>query len=168
MSDRVCAAEIELQSGVLAVLRATPADLPPAEPGDVVDPLRCVLQRGHDGEHHGIARGLPLRYLGEVWACWTSGQQPSALLVFGDCPAKDPDDRDEACLLFHGHKGAHSWLLTDPDEDALRERLDAVPPQPAGALTLAARPAIQNCQHLTTEKRDGKTYCARCKRQIYL
>lgn len=168
MSDRVCAAEVELQSGVLDILRATPADLPPAGPGDVVDPLRCVLQSGHEGAHHGLARGLPLRYLGEVWASWVSGQQPSALLILGDCPAKDPDDRDEACLLFNGHAGAHSWLLTDPEEDGLRQRLDAVPAQPTGAVALATRSAIQSCEHLTTEKRGGKTYCARCKRQIYL
>jgi hypothetical protein len=165
-SGRVCGAEVELQSGVLAVLRATPGDLPPAEPGEVVDPLRCVLQCGHDGKHHGIARGLPLRCPGEVWATWSSGQQPSALLLLSDCPDVDPTDRDEACVLFNGHAGAHSWALADPDADAVRERLGLVPPQPVGAGTSTVRPVP--CAHQDTETRDGKICCARCKRQLYL
>jgi hypothetical protein len=167
MSDRVCGAEVELHREVLGVLRTTPADLPPADPGEVMDPLRCALQAGHGGEHHALARGLPLRYLGEVWARWGSGQQPQALMVFTDCPVRDPDDRDEPCLLFNGHTGAHSWLLSDPEEGELRVWLERVPAQPASSTTLT-HPAIQSCQHLKTEKRDGKTYCARCKRQIYL
>ena len=168
MSDRVCGAEVELRGEVLGVLRAMPADLPEAEPGEVSDPLRCVLQAGHDGDHHGLARGLPLRYLGEVWARWGSGQQPQALMVMSDCPVRDPDDRDEVCVLFNGHAGAHSWLLDDPEEDEFRVRLDGVPPQPAGGEAVVTHPAIQRCLHLHTEKRDGKTHCARCKRQIYL
>lgn len=168
MPDRVCGAEVELHGGVLRVLRGTPADLPRAEPGEVADPLRCVLQAGHGGEHHGLARGLPLRYLGEVWARWGSGQQPTALMVLSDCPVRDPDDRDETCLLYNGHTGAHSWLLSDPGEPELRVWLERVPTQPAGSGVLLTHPAIQGCWHLRTEKRNGKTFCARCKRQIYL
>ncbi len=26
----------------------------------------------------------------------------------------------------------------------------------------------KTCEHLKTEKRDGKTYCRTCKRQLYL
>jgi hypothetical protein len=150
------------------VLRATPADVPEAEPGDVMDPLRCVLQAGHGGAHHGLARGLPLRYLGEVWARWGSGRQPDALTVLSDCSVRDPEDRDQPCVLFNGHTGAHSWLLDDPDEDELRVWIDDVPSQPAGSGTVVTHPAIQSCQHLQTEKRDGKTHCVRCERQIYL
>lgn len=168
VSDRVCGAEVELHGEVVGVLRATPADLPRAESGEVIDPLRCVLQAGHNGEHHGLARGLPLRYFGEVWARWGSGQQPQALMVLSDCPVRDPDDRDETCLLYNGHTGAHSWLLDDPAEPELRVWLDGVPPQPSGSGMLVTHPAIQSCQHLQTEKRNGKTFCARCKRQIYL
>lgn len=144
----------------------------------MADPLRCVLESGHGGEHHGIARGLPLRYLGEVWACWASGQQPSALLVLSDCPAVDPDDRDEPCLLFNGHTGAHSWHLADmhePELDSLRVQLERVPPPPSAAPSGAAAarspalgPAAGVCMHLKTVKRNGKTYCKDCDKQIYL
>jgi hypothetical protein len=107
---------------------------------------------------------------GEVWACWESGRQPAALLTVPDCPMVDPRDRDEACVLPNGHAGAHSWALTDPDEDAVRARLDLVPPQPSCAVEAAApHPAPPKaCTHPKTEKRGGKIYCARCKRQLYL
>ena len=114
MSDRVCGAEVELGRKVLQLLRKKPADIPPAKPGEIGDPLRCVLQASHGGEHHALGRGLPLRYPGEVWVRWSSGQQPEGLMVLSDCPSVDPDDRDEPCLLFNGHAGAHSWDLDDP------------------------------------------------------
>lgn len=81
---------------------------------------------------------------------------------------RDPHERDEACLLFNGHAGAHSWLLTGPEEDASWGRSGGVPPQPRVTGTLLAEPAIHGSRHLRTEKRDGKTYCSACKRQIHL
>jgi hypothetical protein len=126
-----------------------------------------------------------------VWACWRDGGQPSGAITLPDCPAVDPDDRDEACVLFNKHAGAHSWALTDPEEDALRDRVARLPgpfgwtavaavaaaaPETAPASPAApAAPAAsgsgpqKGCEHRRTEKRsDGKKYCTRCKRQIYL
>lgn len=123
MSERVCGAELELHAAYLRALCVLPVDLPRAEPGDVFDVLRCALGAGHNGRHHGIARSLPMEHPGEVWACWDSGEQPAALLAVPDCSVVDPRDRDEACVLFDGHAGAHSWALADPDEDVLRARL---------------------------------------------
>jgi hypothetical protein len=169
VSERICGAEVELQAGYLAVLCCMPADLPAAEHGEVSDVLRCVLQAGHLARHHAIARSLPMDHDGEVWACWDSGRQPAALIAVPDCPVVAPHDRDEACVLFNGHAGAHSWGLTDPDGDAVRARLDLVPPQPAAGVEVAVvRPALpKSCRHPRTEKRQGKIYCARCKRQLY-
>ena len=182
-TPRTCGAELELQGAYLKALCVIPLDQPEAEPGDVFDVLRCALAAGHDGRHHGLARSLPMAYPGEVWACWDSGQQPAALLNFPDCCELDPRDRDEACVLFNGHAGAHSWAHADPDEDELRARLDLVPPQPSGraADVVAQRPtrpagptaptppaAPTSCEHRRIEKRDGKTYCRRCHRQIYI
>ncbi len=44
------------------------------------------------------------------------------------------------------------------------EQEDAEPPRPCppgGTRT-------QACEHLRTEKREGKTYCRTCERQLYL
>lgn len=169
---RICGAELELQAVYLKTLCVVPLDQPGAEPGDVFDLLRCALACGHDGRHHGLARSLPMAHPGEVWACWDSGRQPAALLTVPDCSALDPRNRDEACVLFDGHAGAHSWALADPDEDELRTRLDLVPPQPpARPASTATRtpPGPRTCEHRGIEKRDdGKTYCRRCRRQIYI
>ena len=116
---RVCGAELELQYVYLKALCVVPVDVPAAEPGEVFDMLRCVLEAGHPCEHHGIGRSLPMRHPGEVWASWLGGRQPTALLRLGDCPDTDPADRDNACVLFDGHPGAHSWALSDPDEEEL-------------------------------------------------
>lgn len=35
---------------------------------------------------------------------------------------------------------------------------------PRGATTTSKKP----CEHRRTEKRGGKTYCQKCKRQLYL
>lgn len=182
-TPRMCGAELELQAPYLRTLCVVPLDQPQAEPGDVFDVLRCALAAGHDGRHHGLARSLPMAYPGEVWACWDSGQQPAALLGFPDCSVPDPRDRDEACVLFNGHTGAHSWGLSDPDEDELRTRLDLVPPQPSSRSADVVAPAPPTpsgppapaaprtpttCEHRRIEKREGKTYCRRCSRQIYI
>lgn len=100
-----------------------PKGLPPAEPGEMFDPLRCVLQAGHPGEHYALARSLPLKCPGEVWGCWVSGRQPSRMSRLPDCPARSPDACADACLLPNGHVGVHSWSLSDPEEDELRARL---------------------------------------------
>jgi hypothetical protein len=168
--ERICKAELELHPAYLKAVCVLPLDLPAAEPGEICDLLSCVLAAGHQGRHHGLARSLPMGHDSEVWACWDSGQQPAALIAVPDCPVVAPHDRDEACVLFNGHAGAHSWALSDPDEDAVRARLGLVPPQPSVATeTARSHPATrQTCRHPSTEKRDGKIHCARCKRQLYL
>lgn len=123
MERRICAAEIEMLPVYRKALHVIPGDLPPAEPGEMFDPLRCVLELRHAGQHFGLARSLPLSYPGEVWACWSGGQQPSGLMVLADCPVLGPGPDGDACLLPNHHAGAHSWALTDPEEEALRARL---------------------------------------------
>lgn len=170
MSDRICGAELELQPAYLKALCVVPVELPGPEPGDVFDLLRCVLQAGHTGAHHALARALPMDHPGEIWACWPDGRQPTGLIRAADCPCLDPEDRDVACMLFNGHAGAHSWALADPDEDELRARLGLVPPQASTTADVTTtHPALRKrCSHLQIEKRGGKTHCTRCGRQIYL
>ncbi|MEN3586205.1 hypothetical protein AAH978_18895 [Streptomyces sp. ZYX-F-203] len=51
---------------------------------------------------------------------------------------------------------------------APRQERDTVPPGPAcrgGAMT---KTKTKTCEHRQTEKRDGKTYCRDCERQLYL
>lgn len=60
MKRRICAAEIEMQPVYRKALHVIPGDLPPAEPGEMFDPLRCVLELRHEGQHLGLARGLLL------------------------------------------------------------------------------------------------------------
>jgi hypothetical protein len=60
MNEHICGAEVELQRGYLTALLAPPTGLPAAEPGEIHDLLTCVLQAGHLGRHHGIARSLPM------------------------------------------------------------------------------------------------------------
>ncbi|MGW8374246.1 hypothetical protein [Streptomyces sp. ODS28] len=123
MERRVCGAHIELHPSYEAVLRVIPGNLPEAEPDEMHSALRCTLEAHAQGEHYSLARSLPTSHPAEVWACWADGQQPSGVITLPDCPAINPAHGDEACLLFNEHPGAHSWALTDPEDDALRAHL---------------------------------------------
>lgn len=120
---RVCGARIELHPACEDALRFIPGDLPPAEPGDLHVDLRCSLEAHHAGAHYSLARDLPLNHPAEVWACWSDSRQPSGVLALADCCVTDPAAPDEVCLLFTQHPGAHSWALSDPEDDALRAQL---------------------------------------------
>lgn len=111
MNVPVCGAKMPLPPSRIHLLHHTPDNAPVAEPGEVNELLHCTLEKGHVTPHHGIARSLPLTYPGEVWASW----HDKVLLDLSprpDCPARERDG--DACHLFSGHAGAHSWELDDP------------------------------------------------------
>jgi hypothetical protein len=85
--------------------------------------LRCLLEE-HPGEerHFALAWQLDDAREGELWASWTDGRVPDRGSLLADCPAVDgrKGADEEACTLFAGHPGAHSFSLRDPDEERLR------------------------------------------------
>ncbi|MEU3447892.1 hypothetical protein AB0H29_11795 [Streptomyces thermolilacinus] len=87
--------------------------------GEVGYPL-CELGAGHEGEHAQYcwdddAAG------GAVWFRWGARAGHFALLPWceetgGEC--------GDACMLFRDHPAAHSWDVTDPTLEAVREDLE--------------------------------------------
>lgn len=122
MERRICGAHIDLHLAYEDALRIIPGDLPKAEPSELHIELRCPLEAHETGRHYSLARSLPTHYPGEVWACWSDSEQPAGLITLLDCTVINPQERDEACLLFDQHPGDHSWALADPEEDTLRTR----------------------------------------------
>lgn len=90
MDRRICGAVIELRPAYENAVRIIPGDLPTAEPGETHTSLRCALEAAHEGAHYSHARGLPINYPAEVWACWTDGQQPSGVITLPYCAVVDP------------------------------------------------------------------------------
>jgi hypothetical protein len=82
---------------------------PPNGPDDVESDLRCSLEAHRTGDHHALVLELPAP-AGALWASWTRGQQPAAVLVLPDCPEVSPAT-GVACCEFAAHPGAHTWQL---------------------------------------------------------
>ncbi|GAA2263790.1 hypothetical protein GCM10010232_64640 [Streptomyces amakusaensis] len=88
-----------------------------SHPLEVATRLRCGLERDHSGPHHDFVRELDGVDPGEVWARWRSGQDPGSIAALPDCEAVNglPAGRDDACVLYAGHPGGHSFSYADPE-----------------------------------------------------
>ncbi|MFI1014293.1 hypothetical protein [Streptomyces sp. NPDC020965] len=92
-----------------------------AHPLDVATRLRCCLERHADGPHYDFVRELDDTDLGEVWTQWETGRPPESVATLPDCDAHNgrPGGLNDACTLFFGHPGAHSFSCADPEADRL-------------------------------------------------
>ncbi|MFE4665494.1 hypothetical protein ACFRI7_06170 [Streptomyces sp. NPDC056716] len=89
-------------------------------PGNVRPVLRCLLQEHSGGRHHDLAWELDDASQGEVWAQWADGRRPDTFRVVPDCNTlSGPTPKDEACILYAGHPGCHTWQYTDPEHEAI-------------------------------------------------
>ncbi|MFF8959058.1 hypothetical protein [Streptomyces sp. NPDC014894] len=87
-------------------------------PLEVATRLRCGLEREHAGPHHDFVRELDDGMdPGEIWVRWESGQDPLSIAALPDCEAGNglPAGRDDACVLYAGHPGGHSFAYADPE-----------------------------------------------------
>lgn len=96
-------------------------EIAPDEPGhplEVVTRLRCALEAEHTGSHFDLVRVLDGDQ-GEVWARWEDGQEPASVAVLPDCAAGDGllGGTNDACTLFQGHRGRHSFACAEPGPD---------------------------------------------------
>ncbi|MGW4033363.1 hypothetical protein ACWEFL_29390 [Streptomyces sp. NPDC004838] len=84
--------------------------------------LRCPLEEHSTGPHAALVWQLDDASRGELWVQWDEDGPPSHSLVRPDCPGHNGRTgmREEACTLFAGHFGRHSFELRDPDEEILR------------------------------------------------
>ncbi|GAA2222663.1 hypothetical protein GCM10010232_03870 [Streptomyces amakusaensis] len=116
----VCAATVRLplQLVVLA-LEITPDER--GHPMEVATELRCGLEEHADGAHFDLVRELDDASGGEVWTRWEEGQVPEGVAVLADCGADNgrPGGENEACALYRGHGGGHSFEYADPEYEVL-------------------------------------------------
>ncbi|MEV7288627.1 hypothetical protein AB0O01_29475 [Streptomyces sp. NPDC093252] len=97
---------------LIALMFATIQDS--SAPQNVQPLLRCLLQAHPTGPHHDLVWELDDPSEGEVWAQWTDGHRPHAFRIVPDCNAiSGPTPDDEACILYTGHPGCHSWHYID-------------------------------------------------------
>ncbi|MEU0986550.1 hypothetical protein [Streptomyces sp. NPDC005953] len=85
--------------------------------------LRCKVAEHSEGRHYDLVWQLDDARQGEMWAAWTDGRAPEAVLLLPDCPGhngKSGQD-EEACTLFARHPGPHSYDLDDPEIEALSQ-----------------------------------------------
>lgn len=80
----------------------------------------CELGGDHDDRHAAMLWDEGGRPGSAVWIRW-KGSGLATLAPLPWCPALDP--RKEACELFAAHPSAHSWLVTDPTDDAITRLL---------------------------------------------
>ncbi|GLF97250.1 hypothetical protein [Streptomyces yaizuensis] len=109
----VCGAVAALPLRLVSLaLEITPGER--GHPLDVATRLRCVLERHTDGPHSDLVREVG-RSAGEVWTQWEDGGPPEYVCLLPDCPADngEPGGANEACTLYEGHSGAHSYHCAD-------------------------------------------------------
>jgi hypothetical protein len=129
---RICGATVTLPLSVLAqVLVVVPGER--AHPIHVVTGLRCALESHATGRHYDLVRQLDDASMGEVWVSWEAGAEPDRIGILPDCPALSTvpgavdtgrpggasADDSEACVLFAGHPGGHSFDFRDPEYEAV-------------------------------------------------
>ncbi|MGW1977454.1 hypothetical protein [Streptomyces sp. NPDC001889] len=122
---RICGATITLPLRLLVLA----LDITPAEQGhplEVVTRLRCGLEEHPDGPHFDLVRELDDASRGEVWTWWDEGRSPEAVGLLPDCPADNGEaaGANDACALFDGHFGAHSFAFVDPEYEAVLASLE--------------------------------------------
>ncbi|MCM2390126.1 hypothetical protein [Streptomyces albipurpureus] len=120
-------------AGLPLQLLVSTLEIAPDEPGhplEVVTHLRCALEAEHNGPHFDLVRVLDGDQ-GEVWARWAGGQEPEWVAVLADCTADNglPGGANEACTLFQGHRGRHSFACADFELDPLpgTDRVSSAP-----------------------------------------
>lgn len=78
----------------------------------------CQLQAGHRGPHYSF--GQASQELGSQWVRWNDAG--ITLVRLHKCPVAP--SQDEACVLFTGHDGLHSFQIPPyetGDQDAYEE-----------------------------------------------
>jgi hypothetical protein len=96
--------------GALVPLALEVAGGEPHTADDVLRHLRCELERGHEGPHHGLVLNLDGVETGSVWTRWGAGISPQDVVVLADCDGASEDGM-EACAEYAGHPGGHTWEL---------------------------------------------------------
>ncbi|MGW6461917.1 hypothetical protein ACWF94_39315 [Streptomyces sp. NPDC055078] len=70
--------------------------------------------------HSALAWVLKDAARGEVWVSWAEAGYV-VVQMRPDCPAVTGHGvQDEACTLFDGHPGGHSFEVIDPEEEAFK------------------------------------------------
>ncbi|MCT2591168.1 hypothetical protein LHJ74_14835 [Streptomyces sp. N2-109] len=112
------------------LLRCTAADevhpppqmvplLDSAEPGWAL----CELAEDHDDRHATFICDLK-RPGPELTIWWMWGPGGGEFVMRHPCPGTTTgDESGDACTLFHAHPSGHSWQVTDPTMEALRQEL---------------------------------------------
>ncbi|MET8824726.1 hypothetical protein ABZX40_17635 [Streptomyces sp. NPDC004610] len=120
---RVCGATTMMPVDLIAVMFASIHDS--SAPGNVRLLLRCQLQEHTRGRHQDLVWELDDASEGEVWVQWADGEAPDAFRVVPDCDTlSGPTPKDEACTLYAGHPGCHSWQYTDPEQESIAHSPD--------------------------------------------
>ncbi|MFF8566923.1 hypothetical protein ACF06N_18385 [Streptomyces albidoflavus] len=78
--------------------------------------VRCQLAAHGAGPHHGFLDDLGT-YGTALWLRW-DGAGEVGLAALPDCPAAAPGSDPDACCLFAGHAGGHTWESLDPRRQA--------------------------------------------------
>ncbi|MET8827477.1 hypothetical protein ABZX40_22990 [Streptomyces sp. NPDC004610] len=111
---RICGAMAMMPVDLIAIMFASIQDS--SDPTNVRPLLRCHLAQHPAGHHHDLVWELDDPSEGEVWAQWADGHRPDAFRIVPDCNAMSgPTPRDEACTLYVGHPGCHTWQYSDPE-----------------------------------------------------
>ncbi|MEO3974106.1 hypothetical protein [Streptomyces sp. CAU 1734] len=117
---RICGASatLPLQLTVLAIEIAPDAG---AHPLRIMTGLRCGLEAHSTGFHSDLVHEIDEMDAGAVWAHWKDGRPPRVVEILADCESDngEPEGANEACTLFDGHAGGHSFEFSDPDYDAV-------------------------------------------------
>ncbi|MER6912466.1 hypothetical protein ABT354_12425 [Streptomyces sp. NPDC000594] len=89
-------------------------------PLEVATGLSCLLERHRTGAHVDLVRELDRPGGGAVWTPWEEGARPEYVCLLPDCPADngEPGGANEACALYEGHPGVHTFHCADPDPDS--------------------------------------------------
>jgi hypothetical protein len=102
----VCGERAGLPPHLLAAARY----FAPGGADDVERDLRCTLEAHRTGDHHALVMDLP-DPAGALWASWTRGRPPAAVLILPDCPDTCPATA-APCCEFAAHPGGHTWELS--------------------------------------------------------
>jgi hypothetical protein len=116
----ICGESAAVTPRLLEAALRTPAG-ERGHPYEVPDRLVCLLERHDSGPHRALVRMLDNATSGELWTSWLK-YPPWELSVLPDCNILNgrPSPQDEACVLFAGHPGLHTFETVDPHDTALR------------------------------------------------
>ncbi|MFE0425334.1 hypothetical protein [Streptomyces sp. NPDC058953] len=116
----ICAALARLPLQLIVLTQEMAPD-PPVHPIRIMTSLRCALESHGTGPHYDLVREQDEAEDGAVWARWSTGIEPSAVGILRDCPADNgaPGAENDACTLFAGHPGGHSFIFSDPEYESV-------------------------------------------------